>query len=48
MGYVAAAIATKALLDIKGDITQKSVNEAFKNVEGLRDRHPLQAVVLGR
>ena len=48
MGYVSAAIATKALLGIKGDITQKSVNEAFKSIEGLRDRHPLQAVVLGR
>ena len=34
--------------DIKGDVTQKSVNEAFKDIEGLRDRHPLQAVVLGR
>ncbi len=33
MGYVSAAIATKALLSIKGDITQKSVNEAFKNVK---------------
>ena len=33
MGYVSAAIATKALLGIKGDITQKSVNEAFKNVK---------------
>jgi branched-chain amino acid transport system substrate-binding protein len=33
MGYVSAAIATKALLGIKGDITRKSVNQAFKNVK---------------
>ena len=48
MGYVSATIATKALLGIKGDVTKKSVNEAFKGIEGLRDRHPLQAVVVGR
>ena len=34
MGYVAATLATKALLGIKGDFTQKSVNEAFKDIEG--------------
>ena len=33
MGYVAARLATKALLDIKGDVTKKSVNEAFKNIK---------------
>ena len=33
MGYVAATIATQALLGIKGDITKKSVNEGFKNIK---------------
>jgi branched-chain amino acid transport system substrate-binding protein len=34
MGYVAATLATKALLGIEGEFTQKSVNEAFKGIEG--------------
>jgi branched-chain amino acid transport system substrate-binding protein len=33
MGYVAADIATEALLGIKGDITKESVNEAFKGIK---------------
>jgi branched-chain amino acid transport system substrate-binding protein len=33
MGYVSAAIATKALLGIQGDVTKESVNEAFKSVK---------------
>jgi branched-chain amino acid transport system substrate-binding protein len=33
MGYVSAIIATKALLDIKGDVTKESVNDAFKNLK---------------
>ena len=32
MGYVSAALATKALLGIKGDVTKASVNEAFKGI----------------
>jgi branched-chain amino acid transport system substrate-binding protein len=33
MGFVEGAIATTAMLGIKGDITAESVNEAFKNVK---------------
>ena len=33
MGYTAATIAAKALMDIEGDVTKKSVNEAFKAIE---------------
>jgi branched-chain amino acid transport system substrate-binding protein len=33
MGYTAATIAAKALMDIKGDVTKKSVNEAFKAID---------------
>jgi branched-chain amino acid transport system substrate-binding protein len=33
MGFVSAAIATKALLGIKGDVTKESVNQAFKDVK---------------
>jgi branched-chain amino acid transport system substrate-binding protein len=36
MGFVEGAIATKALLDIKGEITAESVNEAFKNVKDFK------------
>ena len=36
MGYVEAAIATKALLGIKGPYTVKSVNQAFLNVKNFR------------
>ena len=36
MGFVEAAIATKALLDLKGDYTAKSVNQAFKDVKGFK------------
>jgi branched-chain amino acid transport system substrate-binding protein len=36
MGFVEAAIATKAMLGIKGDITAESVNEAFKNVKDFK------------
>ena len=36
MGFTIGAIATKALLDIKGDITAESVNEAFKNVKDFK------------
>jgi branched-chain amino acid transport system substrate-binding protein len=33
-GFLEARIATQAMLDIEGDITKDSVNEAFKNVKG--------------
>ena len=33
MGFVEAAIATKALLSVKGDFTAESVNQAFKDVK---------------
>jgi branched-chain amino acid transport system substrate-binding protein len=33
MGYVSAAIATKALLGIKGDVTKESVNQAFRDMK---------------
>jgi branched-chain amino acid transport system substrate-binding protein len=36
MGFVEAAIATKALLDMKGEYTPKSVNQAFKDVTGFK------------
>jgi len=36
MGYVEAAIATKALLGIKGPYTVKSVNQAFLNVKNFK------------
>jgi branched-chain amino acid transport system substrate-binding protein len=36
MGFVEGAIATKALLGIKGDITAETVNEAFKNVKDFK------------
>jgi branched-chain amino acid transport system substrate-binding protein len=35
MGFVAALVATKALLEIEGDVTKESVNEAFKSIEGV-------------
>jgi branched-chain amino acid transport system substrate-binding protein len=34
MGFTAARIATQALLDMEGEYTKESVNEAFKNVKG--------------
>jgi branched-chain amino acid transport system substrate-binding protein len=36
MGFTEANIATHALLDVKGDYTLESVNEAFKNVKNFR------------
>ena len=36
MGFVQAAIATKALLDVKGDYTPASVNAAFKAVKDFK------------
>jgi branched-chain amino acid transport system substrate-binding protein len=36
MGFVEAAIATKALLDVKGDYTPESVNAAFKAVKNFK------------
>jgi branched-chain amino acid transport system substrate-binding protein len=36
MGFVEAAIATKALLGVQGDYTAKSVNDAFKAVKGFK------------
>jgi branched-chain amino acid transport system substrate-binding protein len=36
MGFTIGAIATKALMGIKGDITVESVNEAFKNVKDFK------------
>jgi branched-chain amino acid transport system substrate-binding protein len=33
MGFVAAAIATDALMDIEGEVTKESVNEAFGNIK---------------
>jgi branched-chain amino acid transport system substrate-binding protein len=33
MGFLEGRIATEAMLDIEGEITKESVNEAFKNVE---------------
>jgi branched-chain amino acid transport system substrate-binding protein len=36
MGFVEGAIATKALLGIKGDITAESVNQAFKDVKDFK------------
>lgn len=33
MGFVEAAIATKALMSVKGELTAKSVNEAIKNTK---------------
>ena len=48
IGFLEARIATEALLGVEGDVNKESVNEAFKNVEGLRDRHALQAVLLRR
>jgi branched-chain amino acid transport system substrate-binding protein len=36
MGFVEGAVATKALLDVKGEFTAKSVNEAFKNVKDFK------------
>jgi branched-chain amino acid transport system substrate-binding protein len=36
MGFVEAAIATKALLDLKGDYTPKTVNQAFKDVKAFK------------
>ena len=34
MGFTAARIATQALLDLEGEYTRESVNEAFKSVTG--------------
>jgi branched-chain amino acid transport system substrate-binding protein len=36
MGFVEAAIATKALLSVKGDFTAESVNQAFKDVKDFK------------
>jgi branched-chain amino acid transport system substrate-binding protein len=36
MGFVEAAIATKALLDLKGDYTPETVNQAFKDVKDFK------------
>jgi branched-chain amino acid transport system substrate-binding protein len=36
MGFVEAAIATKALLSIEGEFTVETVNEAFKNVKDFK------------
>jgi branched-chain amino acid transport system substrate-binding protein len=36
MGFTEANIATQALLDVKGDYTLESVNEAFKGVKNFR------------
>jgi branched-chain amino acid transport system substrate-binding protein len=36
MGFVEGAIATTAMLGIKGDITAESVNEAFKNMKDFK------------
>jgi branched-chain amino acid transport system substrate-binding protein len=36
MGFVEAAIATKALLSVKGDFTAKSVNQAFKDIKDFK------------
>jgi branched-chain amino acid transport system substrate-binding protein len=33
-GFLEARIATQAMLDIEGDLTKESVNEAFKNMKG--------------
>jgi branched-chain amino acid transport system substrate-binding protein len=33
MGFIEARIATEALLEVEGDYTKESVNEAFKNVK---------------
>ena len=46
MGYVSATIAAKALLGIKGDITKKSVNEAFKGID--RTTRPTSSASRGR
>jgi branched-chain amino acid transport system substrate-binding protein len=34
-GFLEARIASEAMLDIEGEITKESVNEAFQNVKGL-------------
>jgi branched-chain amino acid transport system substrate-binding protein len=36
MGFVEAAVATKALLGVKGEFTPESVNEAFKDVKDFK------------
>ena len=36
MGFVEAAIATKALLSVKGDFTAETVNQAFKDVKDFK------------
>jgi branched-chain amino acid transport system substrate-binding protein len=36
MGFLEARIATQALLDVEGEFTAKSVNAAFKGVEGFK------------
>jgi branched-chain amino acid transport system substrate-binding protein len=36
MGFVEAAIVTKALMGVKGDVTAKSANEAIKNVKNFQ------------
>jgi branched-chain amino acid transport system substrate-binding protein len=36
MGFTDALIATKALLAVKGDFTQRTVNDAFHNIEGIK------------
>ena len=36
MGFTEAAIATKALLGVKGEFTVESVNKAFKDVKGFK------------
>jgi branched-chain amino acid transport system substrate-binding protein len=35
MGYVAALVATKALLTIDGEVTKESVNDAFRNIKDI-------------
>ena len=47
-GLHGGAIATKAMLGIKGDIHGRQRQPGVQGREGLQDRHPLQAVVLRR
>ena len=36
MGFVEASIAVKALMSVSGELTAKTVNEAFKNVKDFK------------
>jgi branched-chain amino acid transport system substrate-binding protein len=36
MGFISARLATQALLDLKGEYTMKTVNEAFHNIKGFK------------